>query len=83
MISRNPEARQGWDEQLAEIEKGKETESGLSGIFSKFLGRNKSKYAVGGMVQGGAQSIIDYFSAQGKTLGGSDTESLSTQLGRR
>jgi len=79
----NPEAQKNFAADMARLEERKSSESGLSGIFSKFLGRNKSKYAVGGMVQGGAPSIIDYFSAQGKTLGGSDTESLSTQLGRR
>ena len=41
-----------------------------------------NKYANGGMVQGKSPSIVDYFSMQGKTLGGSNTQSLSQMLGR-
>ena len=39
-------------------------------------------YQQGGMVQDKAPSIVDYFSMQGKTLGGSNTQSLSQMLGR-
>ena len=39
-------------------------------------------FAQGGLVQDKAPSIVEYFSMQGKTLGGSNTQSLSQMLGR-
>ena len=41
------------------------------------------KYRGGGMVQGGVPTISDYFNRQGKTLGGSNKQSLAEMLGRR
>jgi len=40
------------------------------------------KYYGGGSVQGGTPTIAGYFSQQGKTLGGSNKQSLAEMLGR-
>ena len=82
MVGRNPEARQNWGEQLEAIEERKSSESGFSGLMGKLFGGNKREYAGGGMVQSGAPSIANYFSMQGKSLGGSDKQSLAEKLGR-
>ena len=51
----------------------------------KALGGLIKKYEHGGSVQGEniTPTITDYFSEQGKTLGGSDRESLAEKLGRK
>lgn len=41
------------------------------------------KFKGGGMVEGGTPTIVEYFSMQGKTLGGSNTGSLAEKLNRR
>ena len=41
------------------------------------------KYYGGGSVSGGSPTIAGYFNEQGKTLGGSSTQSLSQMLGRK
>ena len=41
------------------------------------------KYRGGGNVQGGVPTITDYFNRQGKSLGGSNNESLAEILGRK
>ena len=46
-------------------------------------GGQVSKYYGGGSVSGGSPTIAGYFNQQGKTLGGSNTQSLSQKLGRR
>tara|TARA_Y100000310_G_scaffold337816_1_gene425868 strand:- start:362 stop:991 length:630 start_codon:yes stop_codon:yes gene_type:complete len=41
------------------------------------------KYYGGGSVQGGVPTISDYFNMQGKSLGGSNKQSLAEMLGRK
>ena len=52
--------------------------------FSFRYGGKVPKYYGGGNVQGGSSpTIAGYFSEQGKTLGGSNKQSLAEMLGRR
>ena len=44
--------------------------------------RELGLFAGGGMVESGSPTISGYFSQQGKTLGGSNTQSLAEKLGR-
>ena len=62
------------------------TEEGLSeepfGIGFQ-QGGQVSKYYGGGSVSGGSPTIAGYFNQQGKTMGGSNTQSLTEMLGRK
>ena len=46
-------------------------------------GGQVSKYYGGGSVSGGSPTIAGYFNQQGKTMGGSNTQSLTEMLGRK
>ena len=64
-----------------------ESDAGLGPLFGSDDLEEVSPISVptfnqGGLVQGKAPSIVEYFSMQGKTLGGSNTQSLSQMLGR-
>ena len=53
-----------------------------TGFFAREGGYVPKKYYGGGSVQGGVPTISDYFNRQGKSLGGSNNESLAEMLGR-
>jgi len=54
-----------------------------TGLFEYQQGGQVPKYYGGGSVQGGTPTIAGYFGEQGKTLGGSNKQSLAEMLGRR
>ena len=54
----------------------------VSEEFRMAQGGRVPKYYGGGSVSGGSPTIAGYFSQQGKTLGGSNTQSLAKKLGR-
>lgn len=58
----------------------------VSGGDTMFMAREGGyvpKYYGGGSVQGGTPTIAGYFSEQGKTLGGSNKQSVAEMLGRK
>ena len=80
---------------VQELLREKEKEKGLMALLQRLLPGGKTgmkeyqeggqfpKYYGGGSVSEGSPTIASYFSQQGKTLGGSNTQSLSQLLGTK
>jgi len=71
-----------WFPKTPDVPEVKSTEVSPFGWQAREGGYVPKKYYGGGSVQGGAPTISDYFGMRGKTLGGSNKQSLSERLGR-